>query len=109
MSSVRMCDKYGTIFSENEEDWSTFTGTAKRRREDGSRYTESITQDACAACTGGGGGAVSPRLAVGGASFPDPVASDPGHYDPARTAALENELGMSPGLDMTPGFRDGRL
>ncbi len=98
MSSVRMCDKCGNIFSENEEDWSTFSGTVKRRREDGSRYTETVTQDACSACTAGTQ-PVTPRLAVTGAApFPVAVPSPP-RADPARIATLERELGM----DTDPG------
>lgn len=64
MSSVRMCDKCGQVFSENEEDWSTFSGSRKRRREDGSRYTETLVQDACPACTNGDT-VIRPRLAIG--------------------------------------------
>lgn len=93
MSSVRMCDKCGNIFSENEEDWSTFTGAVKRRREDGSRYTEQISQDACPVCTGGVQ-AVTPRVAIGGAPFPAAGAAPAGHADPLRIKALEHELGM---------------
>ena len=58
-----MCDKCGQIFSENAEDWSTYQGTLKRRREDGSRYTESVTQDACPTCTNGNT-VLIPRLAI---------------------------------------------
>jgi hypothetical protein len=58
-----MCDKCGQIFSENAEDWSTYQGALKRRREDGSRYTESVTQDACPACTNGNT-VLTPRLAI---------------------------------------------
>jgi hypothetical protein len=76
-----MCDKCGTIFSENEEDWSTFSGTMKRRREDGSRYTESVAQDACSKCTNGNT-VLTPRLAI------------PGKPDPARIKTLEQELGI---------------
>jgi hypothetical protein len=82
-----MCDKCGTIFSENLEDWSTYSGTMKRRREDGSRYTESVTQDACPACTNGGG-AVSPRLAVTA-----PAGADPKLYE----EWLEQQAGVIQG------------
>lgn len=51
MSSVRMCDQCGNIFSENSEGWTTFSGSRQRRREDGSRFTETITQDACVSCS----------------------------------------------------------
>lgn len=98
MSSVRMCDKCGNIFSENDDGWSTFSGTAMRRREDGSRYSESVSQDACAACTGGNNGPVVPRIpaaaaAIGAAPFPAPGPPAP-RADPTRIAELEHELGM---------------
>lgn len=92
-----MCDKCGAIFSENEEDWSTFSGSIKKRREDGSRYTETVAQDACPPCTGGTH-PVTPRVAIGGAPFPGPAAPET-RADPARIATLEHELGM----DETPG------
>lgn len=77
-----MCDKCGRIFSENEEDWSTFSGARKRRREDGSRYTEQIDQDACPECTNGQH-PVTPRLAL-----------RPGQPDYAKIATLEAETGI---------------
>lgn len=77
-----MCDKCGQIFSENEEDWSTFSGSRKRRREDGSRYTETIVQDACPPCTNGDT-VIKPRLAI-----PE------GRPDYGKIAALETELGV---------------
>ena len=78
MSSVRMCDKCGQIFSENEEDWSTYSGSRKRRREDGSRYTETIVQDACPPCTNGDT-VIKPRLGI---------------VDYRKIAAMESELGI---------------
>lgn len=53
MSSVRMCDKCGNIFSENEDGWSTFSGTRLKRDSDGFKRAESVVQDACAKCTNG--------------------------------------------------------
>lgn len=96
MSSVRMCDRCGNIFSENAEDWSTFTGAVKRKREDGSRYTEQIVQDACPSCTAGTPPATVPRVALTAeaAPFPPPGPPAPGHYDPLYTRELEHELGM---------------
>lgn len=78
-----MCDKCGRIFSENEEDWSTFSGARKRRREDGSRYTESIDQDACPECTNGAT-VVTPRLAL-----------RPGQADYEKIMRLEAEAGIT--------------
>lgn len=92
MSSVRMCDKCGEIFSENQDGWSTFSGTAMRRREDGTRFQETVAQDACTTCTAGPQ-QVTPRIPIGAAPFPEPAPS-PARADPAYTAALEHELGM---------------
>lgn len=50
MSSVRMCDKCGAIFSENEEGWSTFTGARKMKAGRSSEYQEAA-QDACPSCS----------------------------------------------------------
>jgi hypothetical protein len=111
MSSVRMCDKCGNIFSENAEDWSTFTGAVKRKREDGSRYTEQITQDACPSCTAGTP-VITPRLAIApeAAPFPADHPVPPGHADPARIKELEHELGMDEppaGATILPGSTVG--
>jgi hypothetical protein len=62
VSSVRMCDRCGNIFSENDLDWSTATGTKQRRRENGTRYTEQTTIDQCASCTNGGPAVTIPKL-----------------------------------------------
>jgi hypothetical protein len=78
-----MCDKCGQIFSENEEDWSTFSGALKRRREDGSRYTEQVSQDACPKCTNGSA-VVTPRLAI-------PAGADPQLY----SEYLEQQAGVT--------------
>ena len=85
MSSVRMCDRCGSIFSENEDGWVTMSG-AQRRRDDrtGEVKTVTVQQDQCAACTSRTLAPVRPELA--------------GRYDPAKVARLETELGMdSPG------------
>lgn len=82
MSSVRMCDRCGNIFSENSEDWSTFNGTIMRKDENGRRVNETVVQDACGNCTNGRN-PVSPRLAL-----------PKGSVDPARVAELEDDLGM---------------
>lgn len=49
MSSVRMCDRCSTIFSENADGWTTLTGS-KRVRKDGRIYFEEVTQDLCPTC-----------------------------------------------------------
>lgn len=52
MSSLRGCDRCGGVFSENEEDWSTFTGKRVRRdKVTGRKYTEEVDQDACPECS----------------------------------------------------------
>lgn len=51
MSSVRMCDNCGKVFSENEEGWTTFTGSKMKRDRYGDRYTETVQKDACADCS----------------------------------------------------------
>jgi hypothetical protein len=52
MSSVRMCDRCGTIFSENADDWSTFSGVRRIRDKATGRFThEELLQDACPTCT----------------------------------------------------------
>jgi len=79
-----MCDRCGTIFSENSEDWSTYQGSIKKKGDRGRGDWETVALDACAACTRPFSGELPvPRLAV-----PE------GKYDPAKTAALEQELGI---------------
>lgn len=52
MSSVRMCDRCGTVFSERAEDWSTYTGTVMRRNKTtGQVERVSDELDACPECT----------------------------------------------------------
>jgi hypothetical protein len=51
MSSVRMCDRCSTIFSERGEGWSTFTGATRKRNDDGQWVTQSDTLDSCPECT----------------------------------------------------------
>lgn len=54
MSSLRGCGKCGGIFSENEEDWSTFNGTQSRRdKATGRKFTETVEDDQCPQCTRG--------------------------------------------------------
>ena len=50
MSSVRMCDSCGIIFSENDDGWTTFTGN-RRIKEDGRSVFKEIVQDSCAGCS----------------------------------------------------------
>ncbi len=62
MSSVRMCDRCQVIFSENDADWSTTTGSVQRRRENGQRFNEQVTIDLCSSCTRGNTAGAIPRL-----------------------------------------------
>jgi hypothetical protein len=52
MSSVRMCDRCGTIFSERADGWSTFSGTTRKRDPETGKFdTVSDTLDSCPECT----------------------------------------------------------
>lgn len=52
MSSVRMCDRCGRIFSENEEGWTSFTGTRLVRDPQTKRRIPEATQaDMCSTCS----------------------------------------------------------
>jgi hypothetical protein len=51
MSSVRMCDKCGTVFSELVEDWETYLATAVGVDDDGRQVTRTESRDACPACS----------------------------------------------------------
>lgn len=52
MSSVRMCDRCGAIFSELRDGWQAFTAnTVKRDRVTGKTYTLQAAMDACPECS----------------------------------------------------------
>lgn len=52
MSSVRMCDRCGTVFSERADNWTTFTGSRTRRNaETGKTEILSETMDSCPECS----------------------------------------------------------
>lgn len=46
-----MCDSCGLVFSENDDGWTTLTGTMQLKNENGKRYTKEVVQDKCIACT----------------------------------------------------------
>lgn len=73
MSSVRMCDRCGTTFSEKQEGWSTFSGSTRKRDNNGQWVTASDTLDSCPECT---------ELMTGGSQRPQqlPTAVSP-HYE----------------------------
>lgn len=63
MSSVRMCDGCGDIFSEREDGWASMTGTQMKRDADTGRTNPVQTQeDRCPRCVDGG--SMKPRLAL---------------------------------------------
>jgi hypothetical protein len=51
MSSVRMCDRCSTVFSERTDGWSTFTGSTRKRDADGKTVMISDTLDSCPECS----------------------------------------------------------
>lgn len=51
MSSVRMCDRCGSVFSERAEGWTTFSGGTRRKNQDGQWVTLQDTMDQCPECT----------------------------------------------------------
>lgn len=53
MSTVRMCDRCGNIFSEREDGWTTMTGTTMRRDAEGRMRQSTEQLDACPRCTTG--------------------------------------------------------
>jgi hypothetical protein len=50
MSSVRMCDTCGTIFSELEEGWASGTVAIRTRDRDGKMTVKNADRDQCASC-----------------------------------------------------------
>ena len=50
MSSVRMCDRCGTIFSEAQPGWQTFAGATVEEDDDGRSTTHRTQFDACPEC-----------------------------------------------------------
>lgn len=86
MSSVRMCDKCGMIFSENSKGWATGTITKRVEDDDGSVDFKTVTQDQCGPCSG----TIEtppPRVAIEPGTKPG--------YDPAYTANLERQAGIA--------------
>jgi hypothetical protein len=54
MSSVRMCDSCGFVFSENAEGWSNMTGNRMvRNTETGKMEAKNASVDYCSDCTEG--------------------------------------------------------
>lgn len=85
MSSVRMCDRCGDIFSENSDGWTTMNGS-QRRRDPATGETKTVTvqQDQCGRCSNRTLAPVRPELTAAGKA------------DPGKIARLETELGLDP-------------
>lgn len=63
MSSVRMCDQCGNIFSEREDGWGTYTGAVVKRNAHGKQEANPETLDSCPRCTSPS--IMTPRVAIG--------------------------------------------
>lgn len=63
MSSVRMCDRCGRIFSEREDGWTTYQGTRTARNAEGRITQQTATMDECSNCASGLMN-VEPRVAI---------------------------------------------
>lgn len=50
MSSVRMCDKCHTVFSELMDGWQSYSATTTKRDENGEPKTVQVHMDACPSC-----------------------------------------------------------
>lgn len=51
MSSVRMCDRCGTVFSELADGWQAFSASTMRKDPDtGRRESVAVMMDACPTC-----------------------------------------------------------
>jgi hypothetical protein len=72
-----MCDRCATIFSERAENWSTFTGTTRRKKDNGGFENVTDTLDSCPECTELMTAPQRPQLAL----------SVTGRYEPATATA----------------------
>jgi hypothetical protein len=65
MSTVRMCDKCGEVFSERADGWSTFTGAVRMRDPNtGRAIMREESLDACPDCS---------ELMTGSTAVPSPI------------------------------------
>jgi hypothetical protein len=108
MSSVRMCDTCGRIFSENEDGWATGTIQQMKRGARGAMQPVTMQQDACPQCNPAGNPLeMRPRIDLGGPPAlpaaparknpygPDVVLTDKGErVDYGEIERLEQELGI---------------
>lgn len=70
MSSLKMCDRDGGMFSTNLVGWGQGTIVIHRKYEDGSKYTETSTMDFCPECVADMTGVKVPMTALEGLSLP---------------------------------------
>lgn len=85
MSSVRMCDRCGTIFSELDSGWQTFSASTFTEDDDGNRKAVSVLMDACPSC----------------------ALETPKNRRERRTAELERNAGVAPDFTL-PEIKDER-
>lgn len=75
MSTVRMCDRCGNIFSEREDGWTTMTGTTMRRDEKTGQMRSATEQlDTCPRCSAG-------------VTVPRPMIPELSAYEPAEDSS----------------------
>ena len=84
MSHVRRCDKCGTIFSELESGWQTFTATTIEEDANGNQQEIRQAMDACPSC------ALKPKRTF----ERETQAAIEGRMQDARIAELERKVGM---------------
>lgn len=65
MSSVRMCDNCGSIFSESEDGWQTGTVSTVGQDDFGRSMTRMVQQDRCPDCAVGTKGKPKVRPRIG--------------------------------------------
>src|SRR5882672_8364638 len=85
MSTVRLCDRCNTIFSENKEGWTTASGSRRVRNSRGEMITETIALDYCPACS---------EDVMGNNQEEVSVPAVKGRYDKRYTRQLEREAGI---------------
>lgn len=91
MSTVRLCDRCNSIFSENREGWTTASGSRRVRNSRGEMITETVALDYCPPCSGEVMGNISEEPTV------PPVK---GRYDARYTRQLEREADATRPTDL---------
>lgn len=85
MSHVRMCDRCGEVFSENESGWQTFTAATMVEDENGVQRSINQQMDACPSC------AMVPKRVY----EKETKALAEGKQQEARIAKLERQVGIN--------------